>query len=274
MTLFWTLLVCAIGMTLAQDAVPGRAIYHAGWYNALAIALAVLAGRGLRKRTLRERFAFAGAALVTIAGAASGLLGPDTQLVIGAPGATIDTRDYGSVAFPLDAHAVPARRYTLWAIFSAQAREVVHVTVSDAGGNHLTVTQPSNATFLSPVLMMQQTARVANMDVLTDEFAVPAVSRAVKAVLFSASQAALLRRAETFAGKPAVLFDVTDAKGRTLPGGLGLVPSGERKTIAGLTFGADVQPYPALEAASAPFLPLLAVGLVLFAFGAFKSRFR
>ena len=272
--LFWSFLVCAIGMTLAQDAVPGRAVYHSGWYNALAIALIVLAARGLRKRTLPQKLALAGAALVTISGAVSGLTGPDTQLVIGAPGATIDTRDYGSVAFPIDAAAVPQRRYGLASIFVAHPREVVHVSVTDAGGNHLTVTQPSNSTFLSPVLMMQQTARVANMDVLTDEFALPAVSRSVKVVLFSASQAAFLRRADMPAGKPAALFDVTDAKGRTLPDGLGLVPSGESKTIAGLTIAADVQSYPALDASSAPFLPLTGAGLLLFGLGVSRNRFR
>ena len=54
MILFWLLVACAAGMALAQDVDPGRAIYHYGWYNALDIALFVLAV--LQLRPLRKAY--------------------------------------------------------------------------------------------------------------------------------------------------------------------------------------------------------------------------
>ncbi|MFN2450490.1 MAG: hypothetical protein ABR508_11995 [Candidatus Baltobacteraceae bacterium] len=267
---FWTLLACAIGMTLAQDVFPARAVYHDGWYNAVLVACAVVALVIGRRMPAASRLCAGGAALVALAGAASGLLGPDTQVVAGAPGSTIETKEYGTLRFPLDANAIPQRSYTLSAVRSALARDVVHVWAADARGNHLTVTQPSNAAFLSPVLLMQQSVRLAGMGVRTDEFSLPAVSRSVKAVLFEPAQAAQMRTAASFPGKAAVLFAVSDANGQTLHNGLGLVPSGGRKRIAGLLLGADVQAYPALSCASAPYLPLMFLGLIVFAVGVIK----
>lgn len=253
-------------MTIVQILLPGRPLYHYGWYNAVNAALLIIATRGLRKASRPRRIALAGAALIVAAGVASGLLGPDTQTIAGVPGSTVSTRDYGAVSFPADASVIPSRRYTTSAAFLAQPHDVVHVQAEDLRGNHLTITQPANPgfPFLSPVLLMQHTAQVAGMQVQTDEFTVPAVNKTVKAVLFTPSQIALLRSGVAPAGTAAVLFDV-------VPGGIGIAASGERKRIGGLLLRGDVASYPALQASAVPFLPLVIAGLVICGFAAVRS---
>lgn len=271
---FWILIVCAIGMTIVQEIVPGRPTYHYGWYNALEAALVIVALYGIRKRAAGEQLAGAGTVLVVLAGVAAGLMGPDTQTIVGAPGATIATQEYGAIRFPLDAGSIPARRYGLQAIFSAVPREVVHVTASDAQGNHLTLTQPSGSTFLSPVLLMQQTAEIAGRTLRTDEFSLPALARSVKAVYFSPAQIAGMRPPGIAPGSAAVLFDMTDSKGRSIAHGLNLIASGTQGNVAGIVLRPDVEEFPAIEAASAPLLPLVAIGLLVFAAGVARSASR
>jgi hypothetical protein len=147
----------------------------------------------------------------------------------------------------------------------------VYVEAADAAGNHLTITQPTNATFLSPVLLMQQSTTIAGMEVQYDTFSVPALRRNIKAVLFSEQQASQLRSNPPITGKPAVLFAVSDNADRVLPGGIGLVASGDRKRIDGLVLGATVGTYPAVVVASAPYLPVFAIGLVLLVAGAVRA---
>jgi len=72
----------------------------------------------------------------------------------------------------------------------------VAVSAANGRGERLTVTQPSGAAFLSPVLLMEQTQSIAGMDVRYDSFAVPAVNRLVRAVLFNPQQAAQLHNLE------------------------------------------------------------------------------
>jgi len=282
-TAFWLLLLCATGMVVAQDALPGQALYHYGWYNAIDAGLFVLAALQLRGRTKTGLvIAMFGAAIVVFTGVASGLMGPDNQMVIGAPGASVRSDDVGGFfVFPLAQSNAPVqlqrgnaavsigngRRYTGGFIMWRQPRTVVYVDVADPKGNHLTITQPTNASFLSPVLLMQLSTTIAGMDVHYDTFSVPAARRNVKSVLFSEQQAAQLRANPPIVGKAAVLFDVADNSDRSVPNGIGLVASGERKTIGGLRLGATVGTYPAVVIASAPYLPVLAVGLLVFAAG-------
>lgn len=281
-------------MALAQDVDPGRAIYHYGWYNALDIALFVLAVLQLRplRKAYESRFsglviATFGCAVVVFAGAAAGLMGPDTHAVIGAPGASVIDPDVGgSFAFPLQGTTVrlergrsvtsigAGRRYSGGYIFWQQPRTVVTVRAADAKGNHLTITQPTNASFLSPVLLMQQTTAIAGMDVRFDTFAIPAASRSVRAVLFTPEQAGQLHSSAIVPGQPAVLFAVSDQKDRAIPGGIGIVSSGGRRLIGGLELGGSVGTYPAVAVASAPYFPVLVLGLLVLAGGAITSRSR
>lgn len=287
MILFWTLLACAAGMVLAQDAVPGRALYHYGWYNALDVALFVLAAMQLRpvQRTQPQRFSGAvvaafGCAVVVLAGVASGLMGPDTHTVVGAPGASVRDADAGgSFVFPLDGSTVQlargrssvaigaGRRYSGGFVLWQQPRTVVTVEAADPRGGHLTITQPTNASFLSPVLLMQQTTTIAGMNVQFDTFSVPALSRSVRAVLFSPQQAAQLHSPAIVAGEPAVLFAVSDRSDREVPGGIGILAPGEKRVIGGIQFGATVGTYPAIAVASAPYLPVLVLGMLILAAG-------
>lgn len=283
MAAFWLLLVCAAGMVVAQDAYPGAAVYHAGWYNALDIALFVLSIgrlRALRKTHAQVFSALAaaafGGAIVVFAGVASGLMGPDTHAVVGAPGASVRDDDVGgSFAFPLNGSVVDlehgrssvpvgaGRRYTGGFVLWQKPRTVVHVDAADLRGGHLTITQPTNASFLSPVLLMQQRTTIDGMDVRFDSFSVPAAQRNVKTVLFTAQQAAQLHTDPPIIGGPAILFAVADTADRVIPGGIGIASPGVQKAIGGLRLSATVESYPAIVVASAPYWPILVLGLLL-----------
>ena len=268
MIVFWILLVCAAAMTLAQDGFAGNAIFHTGWYNAVDIALIVLAGLRVRRaRSVGIGLAFFGGVLVVAAGAASGLMGPDTQAIVGAPGATVPAPDAGGrFIFPMNAadpvllergaSVVPigAGRYTGGLILHERERTVVQVGVEDARGRHLTMTQPTNSSFLSPVLLLAQTTTIAGIPVRYDTFSVPALRKSVKAVYFTADQMARMHGG--LDASAAVLFDV-------VPGGIGMVPSGGTALIGGLRLSAIVRAYPAVVLASAPFLPVLLVGIAI-----------
>jgi hypothetical protein len=280
--LFWVLLACAAAMALVQDAIPGLALYHYGWYNAIDVALFAIAAMQLRvlRKAQPDRFtglaiATFGCAIVVFAGVASGLMGPDTHTVSGVPGASVRDDDAGGAfAFPLQGNVVRfergrsvvnidgGRRYSGGFIFWQEPRAVVSVTAADSKGNHLTVTQPTNASFLSPVLLMQQKTTIAGMDVQFDTFSVPAMRRSVRAVLFTPEQAAQLHSPAIVPGKPAILFAVSDQQDRAIPGGIGVVASGTQRIIGGLTLGGTVETYPAIVVASGPYLPVLIVGLL------------
>lgn len=277
-------------MVIAQDVNPGAAVYHGGWYNALDVALFVLAAWRLRALQKKRPQAFTGlaiaafgGAIVVLAGAASGLMGPDTHTVIGAPGASVRDDDAGgSFTFPLKGNTIDfssgrssvsiggGRRYWGGFIFQEQPRTVLDVDAGDAHGNHLTITQPTNASFLSPVLLLQQRATINGMDVAVDAFSVPAASRNVKVVFFTAAQAAQMPSAPVI-GQPAILFAVADSRDKVLANGFGLVAPGVTKKIAGLTLSATVTSFPAVVVASAPYWPVLLLGLLLVVAGALRA---
>ncbi len=284
MTGFWLFAGCAVAMVAAQVVYPGQAVYHYGWYNAIDAGLFVVAVAGVRKRATSASIVAAfGCAAVVFAGVASGLMGPDTQTVVGAPGARVHNDDVnGSLVFPLAQSNAPielqsgrgavsiagGRRYTGSFVLWRVPRKVVYVDAADSAGNHLTVTQPTNASFLSPVLLMQQSTTIAGMDVRFDTFSVPASGRSVKAVLFSSQQAEQLRADPPIVGKPAVLFAVSDANDRIVRGGIALAASGQQKRIGDLLLRGTVGTYPAVVVASAPYLPVFAAGLLALAAGA------
>ena len=271
MKIFWLLIAACVCLVAAVPIVPSSGVFHSAWYNVLTIASAVFASlrfRAMRKTmnsslTAAAAIALAGCWIVAVDGAASGLLGPDTQIAVGAPGTTVPSAA-GPIAFPLNGADIH-RRYTGSAITWPVPRTVVSVSAADVRGNALTITQPSGAAFLSPVLLMQRTAQVAGMTVPVDGFAVPAIRRNVKALLLSHEHISRLRFAMT--NGPAVLFAVADAADRTVRGGIGIVPSGAERLIGGLRLRATVENYPAIAIASAPYVPVFLLGCVCLAGG-------
>jgi len=219
-----------------------------------------------------------GGAVVAFATIANGLFAPDNHTVVGAPGQRVRVDDLGgSLAFPLaqaggadvkvDFLGPPLTTFRLRPV----PRSVVYVEARDLRGNHLTVTQPTGSTFLSPVLLMQQQQQIAGLQVPYDSFAVPAAHRIVKAVLFTPQQAAMLRGMEGLAS-PAVLFAVDDDNDRPLPHAIALDPNGQSVTVGGLSMRAAVFQYPAIEVVAIPSLVAVVLGTLFVAGGFIAMR--
>src|SRR5579871_4008739 len=101
--------LAVVAGTAAEIVFPGRGAYHTGWYNVALIALAILTLAAVRRRfraaaTPRARAAVValtfGTVVVAVAGVASGLLGPDNQTIVGAPGQRIRVESLGVLSFP------------------------------------------------------------------------------------------------------------------------------------------------------------------------------
>lgn len=276
---------------VVEIALPGRDLYHTGWYNvglgALVIYTIVASRSPLRAaRTMRIRLAIiaivVGAASTGVAGVVSGLLGPDNQRVVGAPGQLVRVEGLGVLSFPLveaeaDRDAAVALERPLHApltvaagrhdagnfILRAEPRDVAYVEAWDVRGNHLTVTQPLGAVFLSPVLLMEHRQTIAGLDLPYDSFSVPAARRVVKVVLFTPAQAAMFSHGLSRLGEAAVLFAVDDENDRLLPHGIALSAGGRSVVAGGLRLRGAVTSYPAVEVVSAPNLVVTAVGALL-----------
>jgi hypothetical protein len=271
----------AIAMVAVEIALPGRDVYHAGWYNVLLAGCAIVAIVRARPAFLAVAF---GAAIAAFAGISNGLLAPDNREIVGAPGQRVRVDDLGgSLNFPLVAAGTSiagsprialerAGRAPLPITESArnigsfvlrtQPRAVVYVEARDARGGRLTITQPAGTAFLSPVLLMQQRQTIAGMDLPFDSFAVPAAHRIVKAVLFTPQQAAALR-GMAGAEIPAVLFAVADEQDRVLPHGIALDPDGSSIVLGGLQLHAVVLEYPAVEVVAVPQFAVTLAGAFL-----------
>lgn len=290
--------VLAIAMTLAQDAFPARDWYH-GWQYivVLALAIAVMAGyawhaRGGADGVAGRRLALAlvGAIAVALAGLASGLIGPDTVTVIGTPGTVTPLPDLGAAAFfngvdPAqlargDATVTLRRRdgsavevgsrpvpFGLWVVF-AQARPAAYVEARDANGNRLTITQPANASFLSPVMLFRQTQQIHDRTFPLDTFAVPAAHRVVRILYFSPADLAAFGRSAPAgaAGEPAAVLSIADDSGA--PAGIAMAQSGREIAAAGVRLTITLGAYPVLQVASAPQFGVTAGGLLLFVLAA------
>ena len=272
-----------------EIAFPGRDVYHSGWYNTALIALVVLLAFRVRAilrttKTPRARWgiliAALGVGVIGFAGVANGLLAPDNRTIVGAPGQQVRLDEVGgSLSFPLaqDASGVPDQVHLVRpghaplavsgvrdvGAFMLQPfpRSVIYVQAADARGNHLTVTQPTGAAFLSPVLLMQDTQPIAGMNLPYDSFAVPAAHRIVKAVLFTPQQASQLHG---FSGSPgnAVLFAADDDSDQPLPHGIALAKDGETIALSGLVLRPLVLSYPAVEVVAVPSMIALIAGLL------------
>ncbi len=272
-------------------ALPGRVVYHAGWYNVLLGAIVVFAfaaGRRLLSRapSARARLAIcsvvAGAAVAGLAAVTSGLFAPDNQTIVGAPGQRISVEALGLLVFPFAStetlasdsvlldrplHA-PAtiderRRDAGNFILRTVPRSVVYVEARDMRGNRLTITQPAGSSFLSPVLLMEHRQAIAGVDLPYDSFTVPAAGRVVKAVMFTPAQAAMLLHAGAATGEPAVLFAVDDENERPLPHAIALSDAGRAVRVGGLSLRGAVETYPAVEVVAAPNILATALGALL-----------
>jgi hypothetical protein len=294
------LAIAVAGAVVAEIFFPGRTLYHAGWFNVTLVAVAIASLLSARAEAggvpdAMQRYGIVaigvGTAIAGFAAAASGLLGPDDVTIVGAPGASVRADDLGAtLAFPFARAqsqvtedpvmlqrpgwpplAIGARgRDTGNFIVRTMPRSVVYVDARDARGGHLTITQPSGAAFLSPVLLMQQHQPISGMDLPYDSFSIPAAHRSVKAVLFTPQEASMMRGMEG-AATWAVLFAVDDGSGRQLPGGIVLARDGESVSVGGVQLRADVMLYPAVTAASVPSLPATIIGVLLIA-GGFAAK--
>lgn len=289
--------VGAIGLTLAQFVAPARDWYHSWQYAALlAIALAAIVGyawpawRGA-DGTAGKRLAWAmlGALAVGIAGLLSGLIGPDTVTVIGTPGTVTPLPDLGAAAFfpAVDAQSlargetsVTLRRRNApsveigerpvplgLAIVFTRARPAGYVVARDAAGNRLTVTQPNNSSFLSPVILFRESQPIRGQTYPMDTLAVPAAQRIVRVLYFSAADLAALRRDNPGAASgESVVLSVTDEAGRQR--GLTMAPSGSAARVGDLTLSVTLGRYPVLVVASAPQPAVTLAGTIVFVLAA------
>lgn len=281
-------------LVLAQDVVPSWTGYHTWQYSAaLAIAAIAIAGYALGARRgedgelgMRLTFAMTGALVVIAAGIASGLLGPDTETVQRAPGTVAPLPDVGAAAFfPVagpaaiaagDASVSLRRRNASELEIAAGGRQFVGATVVEAvpkpaayieardpGGAHLTITQPTNPSFLSPVLLFPQQVSLVNAMLPADAFATPAVHRQIKAFYFSKAASAAAKT-HGFAGREALLFAVDDDSGKLIPGGIGFAASGQGVDLGGVRLRPTLGTYPALVISAVPYPPALWLGAALF----------
>jgi hypothetical protein len=284
--------VAVLAAVAAELVLPGRTLYHTGWYNLALSALVVItlvAGRRefRRAKAARARWATVammfGTGVVGFAGVASGLFGPDNQTFVGAPGERIRVESLGMLSFPLASAGAVATSVILERplhgkvavgarpsdagsfILRTVERSVAWVEVRDLHGNRLTVTQPTGAAFLSPVLLMEHRQTIAGMDLPFDSFNVPAVRRVVKAVLFTPAQATALSHGS--GGEAAVLFAVDDENERPLPNAIALSAGGRAVTVGGLSIRAVVAEFPAVEVVAAPNLVATVLGGLLVAGG-------
>jgi hypothetical protein len=288
--------VACIGLVVAQDVVPLVDFFHT-WQYATALALGgfllVAYANGARRGqdgALGKRLALAvlGALIVTLTGIASGLLGPDTQTVSHPPGTVAPIPDLRAAAFfaPADAASIAAgtahvvvrrpqhtdidvapneRKFVGSSVLLLQMSPAAFVEARDARGNRLTVTQPTNPSFLSPVLLFPNTQVISGKKLPFDTFAVPALERVVKTVFLPGSMTSSLHVPPADAGKPAVLFAVDDDRGQSH--GITIDPDGAEVPIAGMRLRATIGSYPALVVASAPQPLALAGGIALFLAG-------
>ncbi len=283
---------------LAQVVAPVTPFYHS-WQYALALVLALAALIAYANDALRGRagvrgkralLAIAGAAIVDVAGLASGLLGPDTALITGTPGTVVPIPALGAAAFfaPVDADGVALgtgsvalrrrgaapvelargeRRVLGDSLLYLEPRPAAYVEEFDAHGARLTITQPSNASFLSPVILFPQRQRIGAIDVPLDTFAAPARHRVVRALYFTPAQLAQVGHGAAMrdASQPALVLAMAADDGRSL--GIALAESGATVALGGIRVRATIGTYPALAVASAPPLWALLAGIGAFIAG-------
>ncbi len=287
-------LCVVLALVTAQVAVPTWAGFHDWPFAAvLAAAMAVVArikfrGAGRAMRTelgSRPNVTVIGALVIGATGLAQSLLGPDPQVVRRAPGtvAVVSEVD-GAAFFPAvgadaiargDAAITLRRRagsrlvlpadssaYLGATLLQARAAAAAYLQVQDESGQGLTLTQPTNPSFLSPVALFPQNVPIAGRSVPADSFAVPARHRVLRVFYF---EAGTLPGPSTKGhdAAPAVLFVVDDDAGHVVAHGIAAARSGQTMTLGGLRLRATLGTYPALVVASIPAPVGLWLGLAL-----------
>jgi hypothetical protein len=284
---------------LAQDVAPQWTGFHTWQYvatlgiGAVAIGGYALAGRRGEDGMVGARLvvAMVGALVVIAAGIASGLLGPDTEIVSRAPGTVAPLGDVGAAAFfPIaDAAAIARgdghvllqrrgagpidvspgeRRFVGATVVELVPRAAAYVEARTTTGDHLTITQPTNPAFLSPVLLFTQQIALAGKMLPADTFAIPALHRQVKAFYFASGAPGATGAAHGQpTGAASVLFAVDDDDGRLVSGGIGFAPAGQSVDLGGLRLRATLGSYPTLAISAVPLTPALVLGCALLVAG-------
>ena len=228
-----------LAAVIVEIALPGKAVYHAGWYN---VALGGLASSpSLRHENVLLRLTAFGAvpASSPSLSARSPPPWPASPAVCSAP--TIKTssarranafasKAWARSTFPLPTRAL--REVTLERplrgplaigtgarnagnfVLRASPRDVVYVEARDLRGNRLTITQPAGSVFLSPVLLMEHRQTIARHGP-----SIRFVQRAGSAAHRQSRRFSRRRRRRCFPttrmiGEPAVLFAVDDENDR------------------------------------------------------------
>ncbi len=284
----------AIGLTLAQDVRPGLDVYHTWQYAAMmTIAIVVLVTYAWSARSggdgpagRRVAIGIVGALVIAVAGLLSGLIGPDASIVSGSPGTVTPVPDLAAAAFfgvadpttiargdamvdlrkkGSDPIPVPAggRLFLDTSIVYLAEHPAAYIVARDGHGNRLTVTQPTNPAFLSPVLLFPQSQPLRDKSYPLDTFATPGLHRIVRALYFSADDTQTFNHLGS--KQAALVLSVNDDAGKTI--GLTIVPSGHEVAIGDLHITATLGTFPHLVVASAPLPALLIVGLLVFVGG-------
>ena len=292
--------VLAIALTIVQDLLPARDWYH-GWefITILAVAIVALlanASTAVRGPAPDKRFALAlaGAIAVGVAGLLSGLIGPDTITVVGTPGTVTPVMDLSAAAFfpTADAQSLTGGDATVilrrrgaeavtigshpqplgLSVVFTQMQPAAYIVVRDANGNRLTVTQPNNPAFLSPVMLFRQKQEIHAQTLPLDTFAVPAAHRTVHILYFSAAALSAMQQNPAGAGQAGAILSVSD-EGGTPQGHIAMVTSGNSATIGGITITVTLGTYPVLQVASAPQPFVVLGGILVFAGALLWSAF-
>jgi hypothetical protein len=288
----------AIALSIAQDVEPGLAVYHT-WYYACIIALALIvmlpyAGRARRGadgaigRVLL--LALAGAAVVGGAGIAASLLGPDTAIVDGTPGTVVPmpslraagffaAADPASIAGGSSSIVIRRRgapeitvgpgehRLLGESMLSLVPARAAYVDAYDAHGAHLTLTQPADTGFLSPVLLFHEHQQIGANEIPLDTFATPALHRVFRALAFTPEELAKFRHTTPAPGDRTTRVVITAADDAERPLGIVMAAATGPTTIAGVTLHVTVGTYPSLQVAAVPPLWALIVGTLAFLAG-------
>jgi hypothetical protein len=284
----------AIGLTLAQDVFPARDWYHGWQYTTiLAIAIGVMVVHALRSwrgkagpNGKRVALALAGASVVAVAGLLSGLIGPDTVTVVGTPGTVTPVAELGAAAFfaPADPQTIPRGDATVTlrrrnagpveigprpvpvglSVAFTQSRPAAYVVVRNDRGDRLTITQPNNPSFLSPVILFRQAQQIHDRTFPLDTFAVPAAQRVVRILYFAQDDLAAFRHdpAAPAPTGPGAILSATDDAGAQQ--GITMAQSGTEAAIGGLHVTVTLGSYPVLQVASAPAPYAVVAGLAIF----------
>jgi hypothetical protein len=291
----------AIGFVIAQDLLPGLDWYHSWQYAAVLVICAIVLVRaalqelrtGPRAGGKAFAVAFVGALVVTIAGVLSGLLGPDTITISGAPGTVTPVPDIGMAAFFAQADPESLARgdaqvtlrakdgaelmvasghnqYAGTSIAYLELQPAAYIVARDGHGNRLTVTQPSNTSFLSPVLLFPNKQEIRGASQPLDTFATPALHRIIHALYYSRTEAGNFTR-DGVTG-PAIVVSAADDAGKSL--GIGLLRSGTPSVAGDVHLTATIGTYPRLLVASAPHPAALIIGLLMFLGGIGASFLR